>query len=98
MPKLIPLTAVPALIESWYGWRPHSMTVFRWTQGVHRGQHQLKTIKRGSRRLTSRSELRRFMRAWSGDEQAVLGRTRQDRSQRDHEAATAELRELGFKL
>jgi hypothetical protein len=97
MPNLIPLTTVPALIESWYGWRPHSMTVFRWTQGVRGGQHKLKTIKRGSRRLTSRSELRRFMRAWSGDERD-LATPRQSKSvdERELERATARLKKMGM--
>ncbi len=99
MPNLIPITTIPALIESWYGWRPHAMTVFRWTQGVRGGQFKLKTIKRGSRRLTSRSELRRFMRAWSGDERELaVGRVKKDRSQRANEEATKELRQLGYKI
>lgn len=98
-PSLVPITQVPALIEAWYGWRPHSMTVYRWTQGVHGGHHKLKTIKRGSRRLTSRGELRRFMREWSGDERELAtGRAHKDQSQRENEAAIIELRKMGYKV
>lgn len=97
MPTLVPICKVPALVESWYGWRPHAMTVYRWTLGVRNGEHKLKTIKRGSRRLTSRGELRRFMKAWSGDEQDLaIPRLSKTADERELERATANLKKMGM--
>jgi hypothetical protein len=106
--QLIPVRQIPALIESWYGWRPHFTSVWRWTQGVRGGQVRLKTIKRFGRRFTSRVALRTFMREWEqlGDQQRVASRqaaaalkTGYDRHlQRDHERAIAELRKMGLKV
>lgn len=73
------------------------MTVYRWTQGVHGGLHKLKTIKRGSRRLTSRGELRRFMKAWSGDEGTLATPRRSaDADKRAHERAVEGLKKWGI--
>lgn len=98
MNALVPICKVPALIESWYGWRPHEMTVYRWMQGVHGGTHKLKTIKRGSRRLTSRGELRRFMREWSGEPAVAMKEPARERRTNEHDRAVAELRKMGIKV
>lgn len=101
MKSLVPVCKVPALIEAWYGWRPHEMTVYRWTKGVHDGKHQLRTIKRGSRRLTSHGELRRFMREWSGEpaiEPKKLAARERRSNQSEHERAMDSLRKMGLKL
>lgn len=91
MKSLVPVTRVPALIEAWYGWRPHEMTVYRWTHGTVR---RLRTIKRGSRRLTSRGEIRRFMREWSGTEEVKQPVRKPNR--KEHDRAVEELRKMGL--
>lgn len=103
-PSLIPICKVPALIEAWYGWRPHEMTVYRWMQGVHGGSHKLKTIKRGSRRLTSRGELRRFMKDWNPPEQGgiIKRHVSSDREKKvgtkEHQRAVEALKKMGMKF